>query len=135
MDGLLRISSVYDFLETCRRLEAALAARALNAMCTIDHSALAEDAGLNLRPTRVYFFGNARAGTPLMQAAETLGLDLPLRILVHQADDGMTYVTHWLLRTIVERHRLLVAKFRDAISQIEALMEDIVSETVGEPLT
>ncbi|MBV9269928.1 MAG: DUF302 domain-containing protein [Candidatus Eremiobacteraeota bacterium] len=135
MDGLLRISSVYDFVETCRRLEDALLSRSLKPMCTVDHSAMAKDAGLSLRPTRVYLFGNAKAGTPLMQAAETLGLDLPLRILVHQSEDGMTYVTHWLLRTIVERHRLLVAKFRDAIAHIEAVVEDIVSETVGEPLT
>ena len=135
MDGLLRISSVYDFVETCRRLEGALLSRSLKPMCTVDHSAMAKDVGLSLRPTRVYLFGNAKAGTPLMQAAETLGLDLPLRILVHQSEDGMTYVTHWLLRTIVERHRLLVAKFRDAIAHIEAVVEDIVSETVGEPLT
>lgn len=135
MDGLLRISSVYRYDETCRRLESALESRDLQAMCVVDHCALADEAGLQLRPARVYIFGNPKAGTPLMNAAETLALDLPLRILVHRSDDGTTYVSHWLMRTIAARHRVPLATFGNAIAQIEALMEDIVSEAVGEPLT
>ena len=67
----------------------------------IDHRAAAEEVGLSLRPTELLIFGNARAGTPLMQAAQTIGIDLPLKALVWQDADGTTWFAYndpdWLM--------------------------------------
>ena len=60
----------------------------------IDHGAGAEAVGLSLRPTELLIFGNARAGTPLMQAAQTVGIDLPLKALAWQDADGTTWLAY-----------------------------------------
>jgi uncharacterized protein (DUF302 family) len=74
------------------RLIAAVVARGMAVMARIDHAAGATAADLALRPTEVLLFGAARAGTPLMQRAQTLGLDLPLRALVWEDAAGATWV-------------------------------------------
>jgi uncharacterized protein (DUF302 family) len=60
----------------------------------ISHGAAAEAVGLSLRPTELLIFGNARAGTPLMQAAQTVGIDLPLKALAWQDADGTTWLAY-----------------------------------------
>jgi hypothetical protein len=78
--GLITVASCYGPDETTNRLEAEIKARGLAIFARVDHAAGAERAGLALRPTEVLTFGNAQAGTPLMQANQTIGIDLPLRI-------------------------------------------------------
>jgi uncharacterized protein (DUF302 family) len=68
--------------ETMDRLTSAVKARGMTVLARIDHAAAAADVGMSLRPTEVVLFGNPAAGTPLMQAVQTVGLDLPLRALV-----------------------------------------------------
>jgi len=77
---------------TADQLEAAIRARGLTLFARIDHAAGAADAGLTLRFTQLLIFGNARGGTPLMQAAQTIGIDLPLRALVWQDAAGDTWL-------------------------------------------
>ncbi len=71
-------------------------------LARIDHAAAAAKVGMTLRPTEVLIFGDPLAGTPLMQAAQTLGIDLPLKALVWQDDAGKTWVAYndptWLAR-------------------------------------
>ena len=74
------------------RLVAAVTGRGMSILARIDHAAAAATAGLALRPTEVLIFGNARAGTPLMQTAPTLGIDLPLKALVWQDEAGATWL-------------------------------------------
>lgn len=76
------------------RLEAEIAAKGLTLFARIDHSAGAAEVGLTLRPTVLFIFGNAKGGTPLMQAAQTAGIDLPLKVLVWQDDKGVTQVSY-----------------------------------------
>ena len=68
----------------------------------IDHAAGATAAGLALNPTDLLIFGNAKGGTPLMQAVQTIGIDLPLKILVWQDAAGQTWLSyndpHWLAK-------------------------------------
>jgi uncharacterized protein (DUF302 family) len=66
----------------------------MTVMARIDHAAAAAKAGLALRPTEVLIFGNAKAGTPLMQAVQTLGIDLPLRALVWEDEAGRVWLTY-----------------------------------------
>lgn len=134
MHGLVTISSVYPFSETCARLEAAIDDRGVRLFEKIDHAALAREAGLTLRPTTAYAFGNPAAGTPLMERMPTLGLDLPLRVLVYGAHPDC-YVCYWPLLALVENHHGDIRPIREAIAQIEELVADLVSEAVGEPLT
>jgi uncharacterized protein (DUF302 family) len=104
--GLVTVPSVYPVAETVERLKAALAAHGVAVFACIDHSAGAALAGLTLRPSVLLIFGNAKAGTALMQAAQTLGIDLPLRALVWQDADGGTRLSTVYPGTLAARHGL-----------------------------
>jgi uncharacterized protein (DUF302 family) len=92
--------------ETVTRLKEGIASRGLTLFAVIDHAKGAEEVGLVLRPTTVLIFGNAKGGTPLMQANQTIGIDLPLRALVWEDGEGQTRISYndpvWLAR----RHAL-----------------------------
>ncbi len=106
VDGMATRPSRYGHAETLRRLEAAIGARGMTIFAHVDHAAGARDAGLELRPTDLVIFGSAAAGTPLMVAAQTIGIDLPLKMLVWQDVEGRTFLAYndplWLVR----RHAL-----------------------------
>ena len=91
-EGLASRQSRHGPQETMSRLEAAVTAEGMTVFAHVDHAAGAAAAGLTLRPTDLLIFGNARGGTPLMQAVQTIGLDLPLRILVWQDAAGQTWL-------------------------------------------
>ena len=88
-EPLVTVASGRGFQETLDALVAALDKRGVPVFAHIDHAANAKAAGLELRPTTVVIFGSAKAGTPLMQAQQALGLDLPLRMLVYEDQDGV----------------------------------------------
>ena len=102
IDGLMTIRSSLSPKDAMDRLAAEVTAKGMSVFARIDHAAGATSAGLPLRPTEVLIFGNAKGGTPLMQAKQTIGLDLPLKILVWQDEAGETYLTYndpvWLTR-------------------------------------
>src|SRR6516164_546572 len=93
-DGLTTIPSSYGPKETMDRLEAEIKAKGMTVFARIDHAAGAAQAGLSLRPTEVLIFGNAKAGTPLMQSNQTIGIDLPLKALVWQDADGKVWLSY-----------------------------------------
>jgi uncharacterized protein (DUF302 family) len=101
-DGLITIRSSYGPVETMNRLEAEVKGKGLTVFAHIDHAAGATAAGLALNPTDLLIFGNAKGGTPLMQAVQTIGIDLPLKILVWQDAAGQTWLSyndpHWLAK-------------------------------------
>lgn len=76
-DGLITIASRHSVKETLDRLEASLKAKGISVFARIDHAAGAKSVGMDLRPTEVLIFGNPKTGTPLMQASQTIGIDLP----------------------------------------------------------
>ncbi len=106
VEGLTTIPSSFDPKETMDRLEAEIRAKGLNVFARVDHAAGAEEAGLDLRPTELIIFGNARGGTPLMQASQTAGIDLPLKVLVWQDAAGKTWLSYNEPNWIVQRHGL-----------------------------
>jgi len=85
------------------RLEAAVVAKGMRVFARFDHAMGAKEAGLALQPTEVLVFGNAKAGTPLMQAAQTAGIDLPLKALVWQDASG-TWLSYNDPAWIAQRH-------------------------------
>jgi uncharacterized protein (DUF302 family) len=105
-DGLVTLASNHPVGETLDRLEADLRARNITVFARIDHAAGAASVAMPLRPTELLIFGNPKAGTPLMQANQSIGIDLPLKILGWQDERGKVWLTyndpHWLAR----RHQL-----------------------------
>lgn len=124
-DGLITVVSDADVDQTWARLLAAIDASPANVAFTVDHSVGAASVGLSLPPTRLVVFGNPQLGTPLMQRRATAGIDLPLKFLVWEDDDGATYVTtngmalarrHRIPRRQLEGVRTAVANFLTAAS-------------------
>src|SRR6266436_3256956 len=105
-DGLVTLASPYGSRETMDRLEAELTTKGLRIFARIDHAAGAAEAGLSLRPTEVLIFGNAKAGTPLMQANQTIGIDLPLKALVWQDAAGKVWLSYNEPNWLATRHGL-----------------------------
>ena len=93
-NGLVQIASRYSAEKTVRRLEAAFAEKGLQVFALIDHSGETEKAGLKMRPTKVLIFGSPKGGTPLMVAAPSLAIDLPLKALVAEDAEGKVSVTY-----------------------------------------
>src|SRR2546421_4437265 len=101
-EGLSSIRSSFGPKETIDRLVADIGAKGLQVFARIDHAAGAAEVGLNLRPTELIIFGNARGGTPLIQSAQTIGIDLPLKALVWQDAANKTWLSYngpgWIAR-------------------------------------
>jgi uncharacterized protein (DUF302 family) len=93
-NGLITLRSRGSVKATIDRLEAALKGAAVGVFARIDHAAGAASVGMPLRPTEVLIFGNPKAGTPLMQANQTIGLDLPLRVLAWEDAVGDVWVSY-----------------------------------------
>jgi uncharacterized protein (DUF302 family) len=106
VDGLTTIRSNSGPTETMNRLEAAVKAKGLTVFARVDHAAGAAEVGLPLRPTELLIFGNAIGGTPLMQLAQTVGIDLPLKMLVWQNASGVTWVSYNDPSWLAKRHGL-----------------------------
>jgi uncharacterized protein (DUF302 family) len=104
--GLTTLKSSHGPRDTMNRLEAAVKARGMNVFARIDHSAGAAAAGLSLNPTELLIFGNARGGTPLMQTAQTIGIDLPLKAVVWQDASGSTWLSYNDPAWLAQRHGL-----------------------------
>src|SRR4051795_13016438 len=93
-DGLITVSSSFGPEETMKRLEAEVRAKGMTVFARVDHAAGAAEAGLPLPPTELLIFGNAKAGTPLMQATPTAGIDLPLKALVYEDSAGKVWLSY-----------------------------------------
>jgi uncharacterized protein (DUF302 family) len=92
--GLTTVASDFGPKETMDRLEAEIKAVGMTVFARVDHAAGAASVGLPLRPTELLIFGNAKAGTPLMQADQAMGIDLPLKALVYQDASGKVWVAY-----------------------------------------
>ena len=90
--SVVSMKSNHDFDTTVERLAAAIEESPLTLMTTIDHAANAAKNDLELRPTTLFLFGNPKIGTPLMQEAQTIALDLPQKMLVWQDEAGDVHV-------------------------------------------
>lgn len=105
-EGITTIKSNYGPKETMDRLEAEVRSKGLTVFAHIDHAAGAAQVGLPLRPTDLLIFGNAKGGTPLMQANQEIGIDLPLKILVWQDQAGTTWLSYNDSSWLAKRHGL-----------------------------
>jgi uncharacterized protein (DUF302 family) len=105
-DGMISVASSYGPKETMDRLMTEVTAQGLTIFARIDHAAGAAQVGLPLRPAELLILGNAKAGTPLMQANQEVGIDLPLKMLVWEDEAGKTWLSYNDPRWIAKRHEL-----------------------------
>jgi len=131
-DGLVAVKSPHSPKDTMDRLEAQLRQKGLTIFARIDHAAGAREAGLTLRPTELLIFGNAKGGTPLMQAAQTMGIDLPLKSLVWQDEAGKTCLSYNDPVWLAQRHGIDGA-LEPAVCIMAAALEAIMKKAVSEP--
>ncbi len=103
---LVTLPSTHGVTGTIERLKSLLAQKGIEVFAHIDHAAGATRVGLSLRPTQVLIFGNPRAGTPLMQARQTVGLDLPLRVLVWEDGEGKVWLTYRPVKELARQHHI-----------------------------
>jgi len=114
---LVTLPSAHGANETVERLKALLDQKKIHVFADIDHAAGAKEVGLALRPTQVLIFGNPRAGTPLMQSQQTIGLDLPLRLVVWEDDSGKVWVTYRRVAALARHHK--VTGREDAVKSLD----------------
>ena len=103
-DGLIAVKSPRDAKATMDRLEDIAKQRGLVIFARVDHSAGAAKIGKTLRPTEVLVFGNPQGGTPLMECAQTVGIDLPLKALVWTDASNQVWVGYNDVAYITKRH-------------------------------
>jgi uncharacterized protein (DUF302 family) len=103
-EGLVVLSCPRPPKEAMDLLAASVARHGMTVFARIDHAAAAKEAGMTLAPTEVLIFGNPKGGTPLMQAVQTLGIDLPLKALVWQDGAGQTWIGYNDPRWLARRH-------------------------------
>jgi uncharacterized protein (DUF302 family) len=129
-EGLVNIASKSGFQETLARLKEEVTVRGLTLFTVINHVKGAVEAGLALRPTTLLIFGNAKGGTPLMQANQTIGIDLPLRALVWEDGKGQTWISYNDPVWLAQRHALPTQAEKVAETLRQGL-ESIVRSAAG----
>jgi len=103
-DGILNKQSNHSVNETLDRLKHDLETKGIATFALIDHSGEAEKVGLKMRPTKLLIFGSPRAGTPLMLAAPTSALDLPLKMLIWEDSQGKVWISYNSPAYLQKRH-------------------------------
>lgn len=105
-NGIVRKPSNHSVDETLRKLQDSLKAKGVAIFALVDHSGEAEKVGLHMRPTRLLIFGNPKGGTPLMLAAPSIAIDLPIKILVAEDEEGKVWVSYNSPEYLATRHGL-----------------------------
>ena len=104
--GIVSVLSSHSVDEMVAKAEALLREKSVKIFALVDHSGEAKAAGLEMRPTKLLIFGNPKAGTPLMVASPSAAIDLPLKLLVWEDDEGKTWVTYNSPKYLLDRHAL-----------------------------
>lgn len=125
-NGLVTIRSNVGLEVTMDRFEAEVRARGMTVFAHIDHAQGASEAGMELRPTDLLIFGAAKTGTPLIQSVQTIGIDLPLRVLVWEDETGTTFLSYNDPVYLSRRHALgaSVDPIVDGMSKVLKAMAD-----------
>jgi uncharacterized protein (DUF302 family) len=104
--GLIDIPSNHSVDETVERLKGILQAKGITLFALVDHSGEAAKAGMKMRPTKLFIFGNPKGGTPVMLAAPSSAIDLPLKILVWEDVQGKVWIAYNSPNYLRERHNI-----------------------------
>jgi uncharacterized protein (DUF302 family) len=105
-EGIVKIPSHHSVDETVDKLKAILRSKGVTLFALVDHSGEAEKVGMKMPPTKLLIFGNPKGGTPLMLAAPSAALDLPLKILIAEDAEGKVWISYNSAEYLKERHGL-----------------------------
>jgi uncharacterized protein (DUF302 family) len=120
--GMECVASPHDFAATVAKLESILKAKGLMIFAKIDFSGDAKRAGLEMAPTQMLIFGSPKAGTPIMVAAPSAALDLPLKVLIAQDSNGKVWLSYNSPEYLAERHAIPAALVQN-ISGVRGLVQ------------
>jgi uncharacterized protein (DUF302 family) len=120
------MKSSYSVDETLRRIKDLLTAKEVKLFAVIDHSGEAEKAGLQMPDTKLLIFGHPKAGTPIMIAAPSAALDLPLKLLVSQDIEGTVALSYSSPTYLQLRHNI-----PDELMQVFAVVESLARKASG----
>jgi uncharacterized protein (DUF302 family) len=118
--GIITIPSKHSVDETVEKLKGILQTKGVTLFALVDHSGEAEKAGMKMRPTKLLIFGSPKAGTPLMLAAPSSAIDLPLKILIWEDGQGKVWISYNSPDYLRERHGLPQELLRN-IAVVETL--------------
>ena len=105
-EGIVRIPSLHSVDETVDKLKTILQSKGVTLFALVDHSGEAEKVGMKMPPTKLLIFGNPKGGTPLMLAAPSVAIDLPLKILIAEDSQGQVWISYNSAEYLKERHGL-----------------------------
>jgi uncharacterized protein (DUF302 family) len=125
INGMVDIQSRYSVLETIDRLQSLLKEKGINIFCLIDHSGEAEKGGLQMRPTQLLIFGSPKGGTPVMVAAPSVAIDLPLKALAWQDEEGKVWLSYNSAEYLQQRHGFPMELMKN-VAVIGALVQKAV---------
>lgn len=105
-NGMVNVKSNHNVAKTADKLEAILQEKGMTVFTRIDHAAGAKKVDKELRPTELVIFGNPKVGTPLMQCAQTVAIDLPQKMLIWEDTKGVTWLTYNDPSYLMQRHKI-----------------------------
>lgn len=121
--GIINLACKAPVAETADRLESVLRAKGMKIFSRIDQAAEAKAAGLVMRPMILFIFGNPAAGTPLMIQHPSLAMDLPLKALIWEAEDGKVWLSYNSPEFLQQRHGLNAPPFEPVGNFLKAAAE------------
>jgi uncharacterized protein (DUF302 family) len=127
---LITRQSQFDVSTTLDRLEAALNEKGIKPLARVDHAAAARAVDLELRATQVLFFGNPRLGTPLMQSDQTAGLDLPMRVIAWEDEEGTSWLGYHSPQAMFER--LDLQGVTEVVGKMSAVLDALTGFAIKE---
>jgi uncharacterized protein (DUF302 family) len=125
--GFISKPSQHSVPETIQRLSAALKSKGVAIFALVDHSGEAEKAGLKMLPTQLLIFGNPKAGTPLMVAAPSTAIDLPIKALAWEDADGKVWLSYNSPDYLQQRHGF-PAELEKNLAAVEPLLAQAVAD-------
>tara|TARA_R100000935_G_C2837291_1_gene168886 strand:+ start:1090 stop:2010 length:921 start_codon:yes stop_codon:yes gene_type:complete len=129
-EGIITLESTNDFETTYNTLQSSISSNEnLSIIAQLDHQANAASVDLELRPTKLIIFGNPNLGSPLMQNKQTIGLDLPQKILVWEAEDGTVNVSYNDPAFLASRHN--IEGNEDVLMQIATTLDNLANNATG----
>ena len=123
--GMIDVPSPYSVPETLARLESILKERGVTIFARVDHSGEADKAGLQMRPTQLLIFGSPKGGTPVMIAAPSAAIDLPLKALAWEDERGRVWLSYNTPEYLQQRHAI-PAELLKNLSVTSALIQKAV---------
>lgn len=121
-NGLIDVPSGFSVNETLAKFQAVLIAANLTIFAMVDHSGEAEKVGMHMKPTKLVIFGNPKGGTPVMLAAPSAAIDLPLKVLIWEDARGKVWCTYNSPEYLQQRHGVPMELVKN-ISGVGALVQ------------